>query len=113
MSQPDPTDTTLGALLKARGFTPSEPAPAPAAPDLAGKIVLRRERKGRGGKTVTIVSGVTLPPPALDTLARDLRKALGTGAAVEGRDIVVHGDQTERLHAWLLAHGATKVVIGN
>ncbi len=113
MTQPDPSDTTLGALLKARGFAASAPAAPPAAPGLTGKIVVRRERKGRGGKTVTLVSGVSLPPPALDALARDLRKALGTGATVEGPDIVVAGDQTDRLRIWLLAHGATKVVMGN
>ena len=114
----------LGDLLRERGVTVRE-TPEPAAPaaatsetekiDFGGatKIVLRREKKGRGGKTATVVEGIKRPPSALDRIARDLRKALGCCASVEGDTIVVQGDMAARIEPWLVARGAKKVVIGN
>ena len=106
--------TALGALLKAKGFQATPPV-ARAADDLsgAGKIVLRRERKGRGGKTVTVVSGLALSPARLAELARALRKGLGCGSTVEGETIVLQGDIADRTQQWLIAHGATKIVRGS
>lgn len=95
---------------------PPEPQPAPvetSPPDLRGKIVVRREKKGRGGKTATVIEGLGLPPEALQELAQQLRRSLGCGAQVEGTNIVLTGAQTERVRDWLSAHGATRVVIGN
>lgn len=112
--------SVLGDLLRAQGFTPTTLEPVPAAPPGkgeitlagAGKIVVRRERKGRGGKTVTLVTGIDRPAAALQSIAKALRKALGCGATVEGTTIVVQGDQTERITEWLTANGATRVVRG-
>ena len=108
----------LGALAALRGTLPpgAEVQPTATAPDaapIAGKLVLNRERKGRGGKTVTLLHGVCLDESALADFARELRQALGTGGSVEGAAIVLAGDQTERAAAWLRAHGATRVVVGN
>jgi translation initiation factor 1 len=112
---------TLGDLLRQRGVPANEPAAAPPAGppaaepvDFGGtpKIVLRRERKGRGGKTATVVEGITRPPSALERIARELRRALGCGATVDGDTIVVQGDMAARIEPWLVARGARKVVIG-
>ena len=113
----------LGDLLRQQGVTvreAAEPVTPPAAPEAdkidfggAAKIVLRREKKGRGGKTATIVEGIKRPPSALERIARDLRKMLGCGASVEGDTIVVQGDMAARIEPWLVARGAKKVVIGN
>ena len=114
----------LGDLLRQQGVTvretPEPAAPAPASADAekidfggATKVVLRREKKGRGGKTATVVEGIKRPPSALERIARDLRKALGCGASVEGDTIVVQGDMAARIEPWLIARGAKKVVIGN
>jgi translation initiation factor 1 len=112
----------LGDVLRQHGVTVRE-TPEPSAPavsetdkmDFGGatKIVLRREKKGRGGKTATLVEGIKRPPSALERIARDLRKALGCGASVEGDTIVVQGDMAARIEPWLVARGAKKVVIGN
>ena len=113
----------LGDLLRQQGVTvretptPAAPAPAPEAEKIdfggATKIVLRREKKGRGGKTATVVEGIKRPPSALERIARDLRHALGCGASVEDDTIVVQGDMAARIEPWLVARGAKKVVIGN
>lgn len=117
-------NSALADLLKEKGFSasaaPEPPAtPAPPANRLdagiakAGKIVLRREKKGRGGKTVTIVSGLALPTRDLEELARTLRKALGCGSTLEGSTVVLQGDNTDRAARWLKEHGAKNVVVGN
>jgi translation initiation factor 1 len=121
---PSGPGATLGDLLRKEGVPvrdPSPPpAPTPAAPaveplDFGGatKLVLRREKKGRGGKTATVIEGLKLPPSALERIARDVRRALGCGAAIEGNTIVVQGDMSDRLAPWLTARGAKKVIVGN
>ena len=70
-------------------------------------------RKGRGGKTATLVRGVALTGAALETFAREMRQSLGTGGGVEGDAIVLAGDQSARAAQWLRERGATRIVIGN
>ena len=118
---------TFGDLLKAKGveiprselpenesahFAISE-NPARVNPSsswqLGSNIRLKRERKGRGGKTVTLIEGLELPANELKLLAKAVRKAMGSGAKVEGEIIVVQGDIGERLMPWLEGEGATRV----
>ena len=74
---------------------------------------MSRERKGHGGKTATVVTGLGLPARDLDGVARALRRALGCGASVDGDRVVVQGDQATRVRDWLTAQGARRVVVGN
>ncbi|MBK7644451.1 MAG: translation initiation factor [Planctomycetes bacterium] len=98
---------------------PSRAAAKPAAPSSAkpatapGRITVRIERTGRGGKTVTIADGPGLHGPPLEPLAREIARGMGTGARVENSTIVVQGDQRERLVAWLGKHGFGGAVAGN
>lgn len=85
----------------------------PIAAQLARKTVVRKERKGRGGKTVTVVQfpdGAT--GDVLDALAKELRKALGTASHVEDGAVVVAGDIGDRVADWLTTRGATRIVRG-
>ena len=84
-------------------------APAKAKPKL-GKIVLQYERAGRGGKEVTILKGLWLESQEMrmrDALLREMKRALGTGGVLEGREIVLQGDRRESAKAWLLKEGFT------
>lgn len=96
---------------------PAERAEAPAAAGAAdargGRLVVRREKRGRAGKTVTRVSGVVGDADALEQLARELKRALGCGATVEDGTVVLQGAQTERAAAWLRAERGADVAIGN
>ena len=116
----------LAAALQAQGFAASQAAPpqperaaAGSAPAPGGelakqpKLVLRRERKGRGGRTVTVLGGLRGDATFRKDLARSLRKALGCGASLEGEDLVLQGDVGARAKAWLESRGAGKVVLGN
>ncbi|OPZ86656.1 MAG: translation initiation factor Sui1 [bacterium ADurb.Bin429] len=113
----DAADTRLGDLLAARGYATIPESSVPPADESTlagqGKLVLRRERKGRGGKTVTLLTGLALPPARMEALARALRKALGCGSSVEGTMIVLQGDIAPRAEEWLRARGAKQVVRGN
>jgi translation initiation factor 1 len=92
----------------------ASPAPtATPAPARGGKLVVRFEAKGHGGKPVTRVQGLALDDAALEGLARELRRALGAGARVDGADLLVQGRQEERVIAWLADHGHGRAVRGN
>ncbi|MBP6383183.1 MAG: translation initiation factor [Pseudomonadales bacterium] len=108
----------FAALASLRSTLPGGASDGPAAASagdspFAAKLVIARERKGRGGKTATLVRGVALTGEALETFAREMRQALGTGGGVEGEAIVLAGDQSDRAAQWLRARGATRIVIGN
>lgn len=87
------------------------PAGGEVSPPKLGKLVLQREKKGRGGKTVTRVRG--LPPAELERWAGELKRALGCGASVEEDAVLLLGDLVGRAGDWLEARGATRVVRGN
>ncbi|MGI6075754.1 MAG: translation initiation factor [Pyramidobacter sp.] len=70
------------------------------------------ERKGRAGKTVTLLSGFEGDTKSCRDLAKRLKSALGCGAALEEDRLVLQGDQRERLAALLRKQGATKVSVG-
>jgi translation initiation factor 1 (eIF-1/SUI1) len=93
---------------------------APGTPDApksffarSPRLVVRREKKGHGGKTVTRIEGLIGSPHQLDEAARELKRALGCGATVDRADVVVQGDLVERVRAFLGAHGARKIVLGS
>lgn len=70
-------------------------ASAPQASD--GIVRLHRESKGRGGKVVTIIKGLTLPPSELKTLAKKLKQLCGTGGAIKDGMIEIQGDHRNKL----------------
>lgn len=85
------------------GRIKSDDAPAMVIGD--GNVRVRLEKKGRGGKTVTTVSGLPLAPDALKTLGKKLKKKCGVGGAVKDGIIEVQGDHAEKIVAELRAEG--------
>jgi len=55
------------------------------------------ERKGRGGKTVTLIKGLSLAAPQLDDLCKKLKAKCGVGGKREGREIMIQGDQRKKV----------------
>jgi translation initiation factor 1 len=74
--------------------------------------VVRMERKGRGGKEVTVVDKLGLRPAELEEWCRALKAALGCGGAVDGDLILLQGDLRARVPAVLTARGVAKVTVG-
>ena len=118
-----PAHNPFAKLAALRDALPVGPTPAPsvaaAAVDpvaalLARRVVVRRERKGRGGKTVTVVQCADdAETAALDALAKELRKALGTAAQREDAAVAVQGDIADRVADWLKGRGAARIVRGD
>lgn len=79
----------------------------------AKKVVVRRERKGHGGKTVTRIEGLVGNPIELETVMRDMKRGLGCGATMDGTDLLIQGDLCDRVAAFLESQGATHIVHGN
>lgn len=100
------------ATEPAETVEPAETAgPADTSISFDAKIVVRREKKGRGGKTVTRITG--LPVAHREAIAASMKKALGCGATVDGEDVVLLGALVARTVAWLEGEGAKRVVAGN
>ncbi|WAG78504.1 translation initiation factor Sui1 [Metapseudomonas furukawaii] len=77
-------------------------ATAPAGDGIAR---VRRETKGRGGKTVTSVSGVPLAGDELKELASALKRRCGTGGALKDGVIEIQGDHVDLLLEELAKRG--------
>lgn len=118
MAEDGPLGLSLGELM---GHSPQQPGPAdtadealpaPAAPPPQfSRIVLQRTRAGRGGKWVTRVLPTPAPTEAqLEALARELRRALGTGAHTEEGTLVVQGDIADRIEEWFRKRGVPRIV---
>ena len=75
--------------------------PVPARPTAK----LRIEKKGRGGKTVTVVFGLPNNASFLADLNRDLKRAYGVGGAVTDDGVTLQGDVRERIRELLSARG--------
>jgi translation initiation factor 1 len=110
-----PFNNPFAAIAGQREQLPSAPVPAPAkAEERKGpaRAVVRMERKGRGGKEVTVVEHLALPKAEREVWLKALKGALGCGGVVEEESLVLQGDQRERLPALLEARGVRRVTVG-
>ncbi len=72
-----------------------------------GIVRVRRETKGRGGKTVTVVAGVPVDDGKLKVLAGDLKRCCGSGGTLKEGLIEIQGDHCDLLVAELTKRGFT------
>jgi translation initiation factor 1 len=107
MSRPD--DRIVYSSGKGRG---QRPAPSPRAPRGDGIVRVRRETQGRGGKTVTSVSGVGVAQDELRELAGELKRLCGSGGTVKDYVIEIQGDHREKIVAALEARGYSVKLAG-
>jgi len=68
---------------------------------------VRRELKGRRGKTVTVIEGVPLAEDDLRALAGEFKRRLGTGGSIKDGVIEIQGDHRDALIAELEGRGLT------
>ena len=87
---------------------------AKAAPEKnRGRVEIRRETGGRGGKTVTTVSGfVGIGLPEKEQLTKKMRGACGCGGTVKDGAIEIQGDQRETMAKILVEAGFRPVMAG-
>lgn len=111
------------AGLKTEGLpaAPERP-PAEAAPSGSssptprknrGRVDVQRQTAGRGGKTVTVVSGfVGIGLPEKERLAKQMQRACGVGGTVKEGRIEIQGDKRTEVAAILSEAGFRPVFTG-
>jgi translation initiation factor 1 len=72
-----------------------------------GRVVLRREKAHRGGKTVIVIYDFApqITGQRIEELATKLKKSCGCGGVVRGREIEIQGDQPGRIRVLLEGEG--------
>jgi translation initiation factor 1 len=91
-----PRHTFRGVVL--RNAPPAmRPRAAAAATPAAARVRVGREVAGRGGRGVTVVSGLTLDAAQLQELATRLKRLCGAGGAVKDGRIEIQGEHRDRL----------------
>ena len=85
---PDERKTTSGTTKKSDGI-----------------VRIMRDRKQRGGKTVTVITGVPVSDDALTALAQQLKKLCGSGGTVKDGVIEIQGDHRDKVQAKLTELG--------
>jgi translation initiation factor 1 len=65
------------------------------------------EKKGRGGKTVTVVYGLPRNAEFLRTLTQELKRACGTGGTVIEDGVELQGELRDRVREVLQKKGYT------
>ncbi len=72
-----------------------------SAPPSEQTAHIRPEKKGRGGKTVTVIMNLQLTDKDRKTLAKTLKKACGVGGSIKRDVIEIQGDNREKVAAKL------------
>lgn len=82
---------------------------AQTLPPAQQKLKVRLDTKHRAGKAVTLIEGFIGKEEDLEDLGKKLKSFCGTGGSAKDREIIVQGDQREKVMQWLLKNGFTHV----
>ena|SRR5687767_1895357 len=74
-------------------------------PPAQQKLKVRLETKHRAGKAVTLIEGFSGKEEDLEDLGKKLKSFCGTGGSAKDGEIIVQGDQREKVMQWLLKNG--------
>jgi translation initiation factor 1 len=72
------------------------------------KLKIRLDTKQRAGKAVTLVEGFRGQVQDLEDLGKKLKAVCGTGGSAKDGEIIVQGDQRDKVLQWLLKNGYGK-----
>ena len=83
----------------------NQPAGEASAKKSDGIVRIMRDRKHRGGKTVTVISGIPASSDALAALAQQLKKLCGSGGTIKDGTIEIQGDHCDKVQTKLTELG--------
>ena len=73
------------------------------------RLKVRLDTKNRSGKAVTLVEGFIGREEDLQELGKKLKSFCGTGGSAKDGEIIIQGDQREKVVQFLLKNGFTQV----
>lgn len=103
----------MAALAALKGSMPADSTPeaeepaaeAVEAPGQTGRLDVVLDRKGRKGKSATIIEGFTLPDEEVEQICSALKRQLGTGGSWREGEILIQGDRRDDVLRFLTARG--------
>lgn len=101
--------------LSSDGLPPGPPVPVQPEPPRKsrGRVDIIRNKAGRGGKTVTVVTNfIGIGLPEKEKLAKEMQKTCGTGGTVKEGRIEIQGDKREEVARILTKAGFRPVFAG-
>ncbi len=103
----NPFAALSGTGLPAGPETPPQKIESVAKPSKFGRVVLRREKAHRGGKTVIVIHefAPNISYAYIESLGSKLKSACACGGTVRERVIEIQGDQPARIRAFLEQEG--------
>lgn len=91
------TDSAVAKRCPRCGSYPCRCPKPKSLPPEQQTACIRREKKGRGGKTVTVIMELQLTPDDMKALSTKLKKNCGSGGAVKDDTIEIQGDHREKV----------------
>lgn len=76
-------------------------------------LTIHLEKKNRGGKIVTIIKGFISNKSELKILVRELKKHCGTGGSSKNQEIIIQGNQRDKIIVLLESKGFCAKKVGS
>jgi translation initiation factor 1 len=92
-----PKNGTDQAVYSEFGTPQPDPRSRPEPPIADQKLTVQASRKGRKGKTVTVISGFQTSADKLTALAKTLKSQCGSGGTAKAQTIEIQGDHSQKL----------------